>query len=363
MLDSIFPFDTAGVDLAENVLLHSAPAGLPLQHVLSMKQVMDKAMTPEGKALMPDGEKGDFNLASVSVEEIETVHKHWGDYGMLQLMSLSMSTSASEFEHFYGLTRDSLRLRGIVDGNRSKAIEYDNAVLRADDRLNAFNWNVLNPSLSRKLYRAGRHHGSLVYGLGGPRILVSHPFQGIEGDIYDVYMNSVDVVTSLNMRGYHGTFHFLDYLGGLNYEVAGVPAWAMWFSVIATHSDLVIFVKEYEGDFGPSQRFEMALTPNRVRKKIVELPHSELKWAKKPDSIEGADVMYVGAKGVVSKAEFLRMEAEHAAPFVDGYVQDGFPKDRLIVLRDDRIEEFPLGFPEYDPRADLSVAKVRRFAG
>lgn len=42
---------------------------------------------------------------------------------------------------------------------------------------------MVQSSLSRKLYRAGRHHGSLVYGLSGPRILVSHPFQGQE-DVY-----------------------------------------------------------------------------------------------------------------------------------------------------------------------------------
>jgi hypothetical protein len=93
-----------------------------------------------------------------------------------------------------------------------------------------------------------------VYGLGGPRILVSHPFQGRTEDIYDLYANSIDVVTSLCLRGYRGTFHLLDYLPGLNPEIEGVPAWALWFSIIAAHSDLIIFVKEFEGDFQDPSR-------------------------------------------------------------------------------------------------------------
>lgn len=354
MFDSLLPFETGRVLLDENVLLHSEPSGASLEQVKAMKLVADLGTTMEA------GEEGELNLARVSEEEIDEVHRHFGEHGLLQLVILAMGHSASEFEHFYGLTRDTLRLAPVIEEGKTQTIEYDNASLATDKRLDAFTSNILNPSLSRKLFRAGRHHGSLVYGLGGPRILVSHPFQGIEGDIYDIYRNSVDVVTSLNMRGYHGTFHFLDYVGGLDYEVAGLPAWSIWFSVIASHSDLVIFVKEHEGGFGPSQQLEISLTPDRVRKKIVEIPHDELRWATKPKATEGLEVRYATEDGFVSEAEWRQMEASHAEPFIENYVAGGFPADRLIVLREGCADEYPLDFPVYDADADLSSG-IRRY--
>jgi hypothetical protein len=309
---------------------------------------------------LAEGKNAQLNLAKVSEEAIAQVHEHWGESGLLQLLILAMSTDAREFDHFYGLTKGILALENEIDGGKTQSIQYDNASLPSGNRLSAFATNVLNPSLSRKLYRAGTHHGSLVYGLGGPRILVSHPFQGYDPDIfYDVYANSIDVVTSLNLRGYHGTFHFLDHMPGLDYELAGFPAWALWFSVIATHSDIVLFVKEYEGAFGKSQQLEVALTPDRVRKKIVEIPHDELSWARKPDPIEGAEKLYVTEQGSISKEEWNRWEASHAAPFIDSYVAGRFPSDRLIVLREDRVDEYPLDFPVYDPEANLGLATTR----
>ncbi len=352
-LGSFIPFDTSRVLVDKNVLLHSEPAGLPLAHVKALKMLSDMAKKEK------ISEEGEFNLAAVTDWEIEQVHERWGEPGLLQLMILATSLTAREFEHFFGLTRGLLRLGNLVDGGNQRAIGYDNASLPSEASTHAFNTNVLNPSLSRKLYRAGRHHGSLVYGLGGPRILVSHPFQGIDGDIYDVYANSIDVVTSLNMRGYHGTFHFMDYVGGLDYELGRFPAWAIWFAVIATHSDLVLFVKEFEGDFGASQQIEIAVTPDRVRKKIVEIPHNELSWAKKPASTDGLERMYVTEAGLVSEEEWKASEASHAEPFITQYVDGGFPSDRLIVIRDGRVDEYPLDFPVYDANADLSVATAR----
>lgn len=357
MISSLLPFETSRILLDKNILLHSEPAGASLQQVKAMKMLAELGQG------MEEGKKGPLNLAKVSEHEIEQVHQLWGEPGLLQLLILAMSLDAHEFEHFYGLTRDTLQLGRLVDDGKVRRIGYDNASLPADRRLNKFTSNVLNPSLSRKLYRAGRHHGSLVYGLGGPRILVSHPFQGIDGDIYDVYANSTDVVTSLNLRGYHGTFHFLDYVGGLDYELAGFPAWAIWFSVIATHSDLVLFIKEFEGEFGTSQQLEISVTPDRVRKKIVEIPHNELVWAKKPESTRGSNSLYVTEKGFVSKEEWNHIERSHAEPFVTSYVEGGFPSDRLIVLRDDRVEEYPLDFPLYEAGADLGSATIRYLPG
>jgi hypothetical protein len=120
-----------------------------------------------------------------------------------------------------------------------------------------------------------------------------------------------------------------------------------------------LFVKEHEGEFGESQKLEMSLTPDRVRKKIVEIPHSELSWAKKPEPTEGLPTMYITEQGMVSEEEWNEMEASHANPFIENYVGGGFPTDRLVVLRDDYAEEYPLDFPVYDAKADISTATIR----
>jgi hypothetical protein len=91
------------------------------------------------------------------------------------------------------------------------------------------------------------------------------------------------VVTSLMVRGYFGTFLLLDSLEGLNRQHFGQPGWLIWFSIIAAHSDLVLFVREKGKALSGSQLQEAAFTPNRVGKKIVELNSGELTWAKQDD--------------------------------------------------------------------------------
>jgi hypothetical protein len=261
---------------------------------------------------------------------------------------LSMAHERKEFEHFIEPLEWIVAIEEMAKRQKPEALSYDNHTLRQSSKVAKLNTNVLQPSFSRKLYRAGRHHGSLVYGLGGPRILVSHPFQGRTEDIYDLYSNSIDVVTSLCLRGYRGTFHLLDYLPGLNPEIEGVPAWALWFSVIAAHSDLIIFVKEYEGDFRWAQQLEIEMTPDSVRKKVVSIPHDELKWAKKADVPAGHKSIYVGESGLMNEQDWLQMEAEHAMPFIQNYVRPGFPKDRLIVINESGgATEYPLDYPAY----------------
>jgi hypothetical protein len=147
------------------------------------------------------------------------------------------------------------------------------------------------------------------------------------------YANSIDVVTSLDLRGHHGTFHFLDYVGGLDYELEHIPTSS--YSSGSSRASLDI------------RQLEISLTPDRFREKIVEIPHSELSWAKKPHSANGLKTMHITEKGVVSEDEWNRMEASHAEPFVTSYVEWGLPSDRLIVLRDGHIDEYPLDFPVY----------------
>ena len=177
---------------------------------------------------------------------------------------------------------------------------------------------------------------------------MSHPFRGRVGDIYDVYNNSLDVVTSLNIRGFDGAFHFLDYLPGLDRKVNGVPGWLAWFSIIAAHSDLVVFIRDPEGGFRTAQKQEIEFTPDRVHKKIVDVPRAELTWAKKTDEGEGLPRMYIGEGGMMTEEEWFAMEAEHAMPFIEAYTDGSFPDDRVVVIEESgSIAEFPLDHPVY----------------
>lgn len=297
-----------------------------------------------------------LNLASVPEDLIRQIDAAYGPQGLFELVTLAMTLNEKEFHHFFDLIQFSPLPGLVVSASEEASLEPDNAHLRQSPRLANFRTNVLQPDLSRKLYRAGVHHGSLVYGLGGPRILVSHPYQGMDRYGYDIYNNSIDVVTSLQFRGFEGTFHFLDYLPGLHYKVHQVPAWVLWFSKIAVHSDLVVFVKEYQKDFGMSQRMEIDFTPDRVHKKIVEIPHEELTWAKKVEDSDVTGTIYIGPNGEMTEEEWYQMEAEHAEPFIRQYASPGFPDDRLISIAESgEIREFPLDYPMYGKQKQSGV--------
>jgi hypothetical protein len=223
----------------------------------------------------------------------------------------------------------------------------DNERLPECADLGRFTANLLQPSLSRKMYQPGRKHGYLVYGLGGPRILVSHPFRGSTSALYDMYTNASDVYTSLALAGYTGSFLFLDLLPGLNAEVHGLPGWLLWFSKIAVHSDLVLFVTEGDGGLSPSQILESRYTPDRVLKKVVNFPAGEFRWA---EQIPDLPVEWIiGADGkLVEPADDLAFEAEYSRPFVDGYLRTGIPADGLVRLDEDgSFVVYPPGYPVY----------------
>ena len=323
----------------QNRLLHVPGKAIELDEVLLLRSVADMGKEHSGREL---------NLSSLPEQLIHRIHGIYGGEGLFQLTVLAMAHDHSDFMHFIEPLEWILAVDEMAKANQSEILLCDDPSLKQSPQLNRFNLNILQPSLSRKLYRAGRHHGSLVYGVGGPRILVSHPFQGRTEDIYDLYANSVDVVTSLCLRGYRGTFHFLDYLPGLNHEVEGMPAWLLWFSIIAGQSDLVIYVKEYEGDFHWAQRLEIDMTPHRVQKTVVAIPHQELTWAKKADLPGGLPSIYVGEGGLMSEQEFLQMEGGHAAPFIQNYVRRGVPRDCLVVTDEaGNITQHAIDYPLY----------------
>lgn len=289
--------------------------------------------------------------SSVSEKQVKDIHLAYGESGLFKLLFLDRLGANRDFDHFFQPII--VGLDALQSVSAEVDLECDNDKLRQSEELARFNSNVIMPSLSRKLFNPGCGHGYMVYGFGGPRILVSHPFQGVSRHSYEVYNNSVDVVTSLMARGYVGTFLFLDNMGGLNYEVEGVPAWLLWFSLIASQSDLILFVKEYESDFARSQKMEIEFTPDRVHKKIVEIPHDELTWAKKVKDDHVEHVMYLGGgKGrPLTKEEWYEVEAKQAAPFIEEYASPYFPKDTLIRIYEDELTEYPLDYPLYGSKS------------
>lgn len=286
----------------------------------------------------------DNNLRFLTEDFIKSVHSRYGGHGLTNLMFLAMGHDNWEFNHFIDFLRQSLVLQEVVQ--ERVPIELDNHILPANPSLLFFNTTYFQTTIARPLYHAGRHQGSLVYGVSGPRILISHPFQGISGDIYNMYENASDLVAALTYRGYHGRFHFLDYMSGLDGVVNGVPLWAIWFSIIAQHSDLVIFVKRFDGGFGPAQLLESQVIPDWVPKKIVEVPISEIQNAVTPDIDPNVKRAYAVKGKILDKAEWDELQRESAAPFLKNWIKGNIPKDRFVFMQESgRIEEYPLDYP------------------
>ncbi|WP_445372050.1 hypothetical protein ACH518_04695 [Methylomonas sp. HW2-6] len=297
------------------------------------------------------------NITSVSKEDIERVDKRYGPKGLFNLVFLAQTNSIEEFYHVFRLVMDNLIFLDFFDSqmfseftkDSHPALSFDNSILKACYELNNFDHNVFSPEAARKVFSPGSKPGYVVYGLGGPRILVSHPFKGRGKLSYAVYENSVDVVTSLNLRGYYGTFLFLDNIAGLEYDIHGIPAWLAWFSYIASLSDLVLFVKEHDGDFGPSQKMEIDYTPDRINKKIIEVPSEELRWAKASE--EDLQMISMGPNGIMQNEDFDQLVAHntHARLFIEMYARNGFPKDRVIrILEGGEIEEYDVNETGYN---------------
>lgn len=340
-----------------NLLNRGGEKEISLQDILALYDYLIEAR----KLGYTDVEKTHLyrNITSVSKEDIERIHKRYGPKGLFNLVFLAQTNSIEEFYHVFRLVGDNLIFLDIFDDQKiseftkdsSLILSFDNSRLKACHGLNNFDHNVFNPEAARKVFSPGSKPGYVVYGLGGPRILVSHPFKGRGKLSYAVYENSVDVVTSLNVRGYYGTFLFLDHIGGLEYEVHGIPAWLAWFSYIASLSDLVLFVKEHDGDFGASQKMEIDYTPDRVNKKIIEVPSNELQWAKASE--EDLPMISIGPNSIRQNEGFDQLVADktHAKSFIEMYARNGFPKDRVVrVIEGGEIEEYDVTETGYNSK-------------
>ncbi len=340
-----------GLHIKVNTLLRQAEKGLSLDDALAWRHAV--GLVPEAVAAAEKkyGGAGPGNVASIPELEIRRIHDLYGPPGLFRLFFLANAQNRSDFQHFYRIISDELQiplsdkasfvgdlLSALVPGMpdlfativQDGELRCDNDVLPPANDLSRLNLNVLQPSLSRKFYNPGRHEGYLVYGIGGPRILVSYPFFGATDEAYDVYGNSVDVVTSLMMRGYHGSFLFLDKVPGLNTRITDIDDWLYWFAIIAAHSDLVIFIKDDLLGFGGPQELEIRYTVPRVQKTIVELPHSELLWATQHSQTPVSKYMVDGR--LVSKEEFRQRERRHAEPVLRAYANLRAPQDRLLCM-------------------------------
>ncbi|MGW1362925.1 hypothetical protein ACWCQP_36650 [Streptomyces chartreusis] len=335
-----------------NMLLRGTEKALSLESALAQRRAINVANNTSDIFVR--------NITTVSEEQLRAAHSLYGASGLFRLFELAKTNGSGDFHHFFRLIAEDidpgqqaaremlLQLLGAVTdiASQPQELRCDNARLPQGGDLNRFNSNVLYPSLSEMFYHPGCNPGYLVYGLGGPKILISHPYRGINGQIYNLYANSVDVVTSLTMRGYKGRFLFLDYLPGLNNPKDGVEAWVLLFSMMAAHSDAVFFIKEYDDGFSESQHMEIAFTPDRVQKKIIEIPHLELLWAKGPE-VGTVDFHFTG-KPNSSKVAFEAQEAEHANPLIGLYSKPGFPRNALLrVDESGNFSSYPLDFPIY----------------
>jgi hypothetical protein len=90
---------------------------------------------------------------------------------------------------------------------------------------------------------------------------------------------------------------------------------------------------------------QIAFTPDRGGKKIVELSPGELSWATNEDMDPSVPVMhFIPGKGLVSVEEWEESQLQSlAGPFIEAYKRNAFPDDRLIVLHENGgVSEYPL---------------------
>ncbi len=326
---------TRRLEIPLNEWLNSDNPSSRLDHLLALVE-----LGRAGIHLGDDAKPSYFKCLDLLTDElVREVHQLGGDDALFRLNFLMMTSSEGDLRLFLGYLGDTLRFGRLFDSQPPRPLDPDNGKIPAGSILDRFAHNVMIPSLSRKLFNPGRREGYLVFGLLRPRVLVSLPFKGSSEYFYDVYKNSLDVATSLNVRGYFGSFLMLDSMDGMNQEIEGVPAWLLFFSLVAAHSDLVVFIADEHGQLTRSQERETELTPDRVPKKIVSLNKDELTWAKHDATEPGLDIQYLMEGGFVSKEAWMTMETATVMPLVENYRRGSFPDDRLIVIGDGSLIE------------------------
>lgn len=256
----------------------SAPFSIKTNRLLASEEPempLDMAkLLREGMAKKAGTEACIRNAALTSGRYIDLVNHYYGPSGLHRHQQLMLTHGTIEYKMYLSVQKEIFSLLENASNQRKKSLSLDNDRLLESKEISNLRCNVFQPSLSRKIYNAGNQFGSITYGLGGPKILVSHPFRGGIEEAYGVYEDSQKVVKRLIRSGFHGRFLFLDNFLRLDKKINGYPTWLLWFSLAATHSDLVLYVVPKGVGLSDSQKLEVAYTPNFVQKKIVEIEES-----------------------------------------------------------------------------------------
>ncbi len=299
-------------------------------------------------------------------ETLARFHRRFGESGLFRVIMMMYTQPSKEANQFFSFIRSQLPLQS-SEVPQEITFKCDNALLPQGPEVDALNTHVLQPSLARKLYHPGFRHGFVVWGLGGPDMLVSHPFRGVLGGTYSIVEGTRGIAEYLMANGYVGSYLFVDLLPGLSFEVRGQPAWLVWFAIIAAHSDVVLFVREQGSDFTDAQKLEIRFTPDRVQKKIIEVPAGVLRPRSSNElSEEEEEILYFTGTPDSSKEKFEEIEAKYAESLVRTYPSIDIPRNRLVRLDEHgQATYYPIDYPLYnqpDPRERPTlVERLRRW--
>lgn len=291
------------------------------------------------------------NARAITPQILDEVHRQYGGIGLANLLLLVGLEPENSFPFFLGNSLYLMYIEQSVGAGEPLAV--DNAVPPQGPLVDAVYSNIYDPWLSKALYAPGTHPGYIVYGLGSPRILVSHPFFNLVGEVYSVYEHTRPAAIELFTRGYHGATLFVDYLHGLNSRIGDVPRWLAWFSLIAVHSDLVVFIDKDGLGLTEYQLLEAQATPDRVRKILVPLSTEQLKHDDTAALQAAAEI----TGEVVELDGTNEFEAQHSDLFLRQYIKavgaapmPGF-RDDVIYQYDksmNRYHTLPADYPLYN---------------
>lgn len=316
------------IEIPINSYLRSSEPRLSVDDFREMHKLYREAYLDPQYASQHDALSG---IATLDETYIRNVYEKYGEEGLSKLAAFAARTTDRKLrEHFLEIISGEF----ICDALRNQAA----VPLRFDTKLRVrypfnldVNSHIMVPSLSRKLYAPGQHPGHVVYGIGGPRMLVSHPFLGSNGRMYDVHGNGTDIVTSLMLGGYAGLFLFLDEARSEDEMIANTPRWLLWFSLLSAQSDLVVFI-EYgdQGLTGPQVR-ELRAVPDRVNVVVVDFPEGKFRWAEKWEFGEDTDVIVVGDGQGISEAARDQRVTDYRDQFLRTYASKRPPVEQLVL--------------------------------
>lgn len=117
-------------------------------------------------------------------DRMTRIRDRFGESGVFGV-SMMLYNSRREAAPFLDFIQHELRLPSSATP-QAMSLDTDNATLRNSPAADELNLHLLQPSLSRKIYQPGRREGLVVWGLGRPRMLVSHPFRSAEGSVLEI---------------------------------------------------------------------------------------------------------------------------------------------------------------------------------